>query len=238
MHTDPAIDSQSAGRRTRLAWYSYDLGNTAVEFAIPLYLATWIVTDLGVPAWAFGLASALSSWAIGLSGPYLGVHADERRTRRQWFSISVILATVLLVSLGFLPQEGGAALAVIVITAMAANYFFQLSSLIYNASMLTAATGKNVVSVSSAGLAWSFLGGAVGVGIVELVVSGRLIPGVSGRGYALVPAALLFLLCSLPGIYTHRLWQKKSDVVRMPKGNLHARVKIIWNESSRQYRAG
>lgn len=238
MHTDPAIDSQSAGRRTRLAWYSYDLGNTAVEFAIPLYLATWIVTDLGVPAWAFGLASALSSWAIGLSGPYLGVHADERRTRRQWFSISVILATVLLVSLGFLPQEGGAALAMIVITAMAANYFFQLSSLIYNASMLTAATGKNVVSVSSAGLAWSFLGGAVGVGIVELVVSGRLIPGVSGRGYALVPAALLFLLCSLPGIYTHRLWQKKSDVVRMPKGNLHTRVKILWNESSRQYRAG
>ena len=238
MYTDPATDPQSAGRRTRLAWYSYDLGNTAVEFAIPLYLTTWIVSDLGVAAWVFGIATAVSSWAIGLSGPYLGVRADERRTRRNWFSASVGIAAVLLLSLGFLPRSGTAALAVIVVTAMAANYFFQLSSLIYNASMLTASAGQNVVSISSTGLAWSFLGGAVGVAIIELVISGRLIPGVSGRGFALVPAALFFIVCALPGIYTDRLWQKKSDAVHMPEGSLHQRMRILWNESSRQYRAG
>jgi hypothetical protein len=45
MHTDPQMSVTSAaenpgarGRRTRLAWYAYDLGNTSVEFAIPLYL--------------------------------------------------------------------------------------------------------------------------------------------------------------------------------------------------------
>ncbi|NLV71265.1 MAG: hypothetical protein GXY46_01475 [Actinobacteria bacterium] len=238
MYTDPATDPQSAGRRTRLAWYSYDLGNTAVEFAIPLYLTTWIVSDLGVAAWVFGIATAVSSWAIGLSGPYLGVRADERRTRRNWFSASVGIAAVLLLCLGFLPRSGTAALAVIVVTAMAANYFFQLSSLIYNASMLTASAGQNVVSISSTGLAWSFLGGAVGVAIIELVISGRLIPGVSGRGFALVPAALFFIVCALPGIYTDRLWQKKSDAVHMPEGSLHQRMRILWNESSRQYRAG
>lgn len=238
MHTDPATDPQDAGRRTRLAWYSYDLGNTAVEFAIPLYLTTWIVSDLGVAAWIFGLASAVSSWAIGLSGPYLGVRADERRSRRQWFSISVVVATALLASLVFFPRSGTGALTAIVVTAMAANYFFQLSSLIYNASMLTAATGQNVVSISSIGLAWSFLGGAVGVGVIELVISGRIISGVSGRGYALLPAALLFLVCAAPGIYTPRLWQKRSDTVDIPQGGLHSRMRILWDESSRQYRAG
>jgi len=238
MHTDPATDSQDAGRRTRLAWYSYDLGNTAVEFAIPLYLTTWIVSDLGVAAWVFGLASAVYSWAIGLSGPYLGVRADERRSRRQWFSVSAVVAAALLVSLPLYPRSGTAALAAIVVTAMAANYFFQLSSLIYNASMLTAATGQNVVAISSTGLAWSFLGGAVGVGVIELVISGKVIPGVSGRGYALLPAALFFLLCALPGIYTDRLWQKKSDVVEIPQGSLHSRMKVLWDESSRQYGAG
>lgn len=238
MHTDPAKDVEAAGRRTRLAWYSYDLGNTAVEFAIPLYLTIWIVSDLGVAAWVFGLASAASSWAIGLSGPYIGVHADERHTRRQWFAVAVVIAAALLGSLCFLPRTGTAALAVIVIIAMAANYFFQLSSLIYNASMLTAASGHNVVSVSSVGLGWSFLGGAVGVGIIELVVSGKLIPGLSGRGYALLPAALFFIACALPGIFTDKLWQKKCDEVAIPSGRLHSRIRTLWKESSREYRAG
>lgn len=238
MHTDPATDVEATGKRTRLAWYAYDLGNTAVEFAIPLYLTIWIVGDLGIRAWVFGIASAVSSWAIGFSGPYIGVHADERRTRRQWFAVSVSIAALLLGILGFLPRTNATALVAVVITAMAANYFFQLSSLIYNASMLTAAAGHNVVSVSAAGLGWSFLGGAAGVGIIELLVSGKLIPGVSGRDHALLPAALLFIALALPGIFTDKLWQKKSETVSIPRGALHHRIRVLWKESSREFRAG
>jgi hypothetical protein len=64
---------ETSARRTRWAWYSYDFGNTAIEFAVPLYLTVWIVSDLRVQAWIFGLASALSSWAIGLSGQPRGL---------------------------------------------------------------------------------------------------------------------------------------------------------------------
>ena len=101
---------------------------------------------------------------------------------------------------------------------MLGNYAFQLTSLIYNASMLSAAEGDNVVSVSSRGMALSFLGGAIGVGIMESVTSGRLIPGVSGSGYAMLPAALFFLVCSLPGIFTPKLWQKKTGPVKQAAG--------------------
>ena len=190
---------ESSARRTRWAWYSYDFGNTAIEFAIPLYLTVWIVSDLGVKAWVFGLASALSSWAIGLSGPYIGVSADERRTRRLWFTVAMVVATLLLGSLSLLPHAGASDLVVLLVVAMLGNYAFQLTSLIYNASMVNAAEGDNIVSLSSRGMALSFLGGAIGVGIMELVISGRLIPGVSGRGYAMLPAALVFLVCSLAG---------------------------------------
>src|SRR5512140_1898055 len=127
--------SDSSARRTRWAWYSYDFGNTAIEFAIPLYLTVWLVSDLGVKAWVFGLASALSSWAIGLSGPYIGVSADERRTRRLWFTVAMVVATLLLGSLSLLPHAGGSGIAVLLIVAMLGNYAFQLTSLIYNASM-------------------------------------------------------------------------------------------------------
>jgi UMF1 family MFS transporter len=241
----PVVDShfpterpETSARRARWAWYSYDFGNTTIEFAIPLYLTIWIVSDLGVQAWIFGLATALSSWAIGLSGPYIGVSADEKRTRRLWFTVAMLAATVLLGSLSLLPHGGTTQLAIVVIVAMLGNYAFQLTSLIYNASMLSASEGDNVVSVSSRGMALSFLGGAIGVAVMELVTSGNLVPGVSGRGYAMLPAALFFLVCSLPGIFTPKLWQKKTDPVAMPPGRLHHRMLELWRESSREHRAG
>lgn len=238
MHNDHERGAQASGKRTRWAWYAYDFGNTSVEFAIPLYLTLWIVNDLGVSAWVFGLASAASSWAIGLSGPYIGVNADEKHRRRQWFMISAFTAAVLLASLSILPRSGTPAVLTILVVAMVANYFFQLSSLIYNASMLSAASGANVVSVSSVGMGLSFLGGVVGVGVIELVVSGRLIPGISGRSYALVPAAAVFLACAIPSIFASRLWQKEAEAEPGPQGKLHHRIRLVWKESSREHHAG
>jgi MFS-type transporter involved in bile tolerance (Atg22 family) len=234
----PQSETTASGRRTRLAWYTFDFGNTSVEFAIPYYLTPWMVNGLGIPAVAFGLASAASSWAIGLSGPYIGVSADEKRTRRQWFIVSALIAAVLLATLNILPHSGTLALAGVLVAAMVANYFFQLSSLIYNASMLSAAGGANVVSVSSLGMGLSFLGGVVGVGVIQLFISGRLIEGVSGQEYALIPAAGVFLACTIPSIFAKKLWQRKADPVDIPQGKLHHRMKELWQQASHEYRAG
>lgn len=238
MHKDPATSSTGAARRTRLAWYAYDLGNTTVEFAVPLFLTIWMIEDLGVAAWVFGIASAFSSWAIGLSGPYIGVHADERRRRRGWFTASALAAVLLLSLIAFLPHTGTTALLLVLLVSVTANYFFQLSSLIYNASMLTAARGANVVSVSSLGIGLSYLGGLAGIAVIQLLVDGRLIPGVSGRAYAVLPAAIIFLVCAVPSFYARGLWQKVEDAMEIPPGRLHQRMRRLWDESARQYRAG
>jgi MFS-type transporter involved in bile tolerance (Atg22 family) len=231
--------NESTARRTRLAWYAYDFGNTSVEFAIPYYMTPWIVNDLGVPAVVFGLASAASSWAIGLTGPYIGVNADEKHRRRQWFTFSVLVAALLLALLNVLPRGSTAAVAGVLVAAMVANYFFQLSSLIYNASMLSAAGRANVVSVSSLGMALSFLGGLVGVGVIQLFISGKVFAGVTGQGYALLPAAAVFLICTIPSVFAKRLWPTKGpEVVQSPPGKLHHRMKALWQEASREYHAG
>lgn len=239
MHTDHAKSFPASGRRTRLAWYAYDLGNTAVEFAIPLYFTLWVVNDLGVPAWVFGLASAASSWAIALTGPYLGVYADERRKRRHWFVQAVLLSGLLLILPSFIPHDGNGGLVAILLVAAAANYLFQLANLIYNASMLRAAGQQNVISVSSTGMALSFVGGGAGVGISILLVEGYLVPGVSGRQYALIPAALVFVLSAIPGMLTKAMWQKKpEEATALPAGSMIRRVRELWRASSREYHAG
>jgi MFS-type transporter involved in bile tolerance (Atg22 family) len=238
MRASPKRDSPASARRTRLAWYAYDLGNTTVEFAVPLYLTIWIVQDLGVAAWVFGLITAISSWAIGLSGPYIGVRVDERHERRRWYIASVLSSSALLGLITFLPHQGTAAIVSLLAVSMAATYLFQLSALIYNASMLTAAHGANVVSVSALGIGLSYIGGLVGIALIETLVSGHLIPGVSGRGYAALPAAFIFLVSSVPSFYARALWQKASDVIQVPEGRLHRRMYTVWKDSSRQYRAG
>jgi MFS-type transporter involved in bile tolerance (Atg22 family) len=233
--------TNSDAKRTRLAWYAYDFGNTSIEFAIPFYLTPWIVNDLGVSAVVFGLASAASSWAIGLSGPYIGVHADEKRRRRTWFTVSALIAAILLASLNILPGSSTAGIIAVLVAAVAANYFFQLSSLVYNASMLNAAGNANVVSVSALGMALSYLGGIVGVGVIQLFMSERLVADGFDRGWALFPAAAVFLLCTIPSIFAKRLWRtEQSNLAPNAKtaDNLHHRMMTLWRASSQQYKVG
>ncbi len=232
----------SSGRRSRAAWYTYAFGNTSVQYAIPYYLTPYIVIDLGVPAVAFGLASALSSWAIGFSGPFIGVNADEKHKRRQWFILATLSAAILFAALGFLPHNGTLAVVGVLVTAMLANYFFQLSGLVSNASMLRAAGDTNVVSVSSLGMGLSFIGGVFGVGVIQVFISGRVFASMNDRGFALAPAAIVFLLFALPSIFAHRLWQNKEDPkgnhATTPEGSVRNRMLALWRESSREHRAG
>ena len=240
----PALDfdEQTADRRsrsrTRAAWYSADLGYMAVEFAIPLYLTPWMVTQLGVPATIFGLASALSSWAVALSGPYIGVRADERLTRRRWYGGSAFFAAVLLALLYFLPHGTSSAVVGLVIIAVVANYFFQLAGFIYNASMLEAAGGANIVSVSSIGMGIAYIGGVVGILVIKLVVSDTVLHGGNTEGFALSLAALLFLISVIPGVLARGLWQNQGRRPREREGRRLRRILALWQQASREHDAG
>ncbi|HEY5528354.1 MAG TPA: MFS transporter, partial [Thermoleophilia bacterium] len=210
----------------------------AVEFAIPLYLTPWMVTQLGVPATIFGLASAISSWAVALSGPYIGVRADERLTRRRWYGGSAFVAAILLGILYFLPHTTTGAIAGLVIIAVVANYFFQLAGFIYNASMLEAAGGANIVSVSSIGMGIAYIGGVAGILVIKLLVSNTVLHGGNSDGIALSLAALLFLLSVVPGVLAKGLWQSTDQRPQKREGRLLRRMLALWRQASREHDAG
>jgi UMF1 family MFS transporter len=238
---DEELPKPPALSRSLAAWYSADLGYMALEFAVPLYLAPWMVTQLGVPATIFGLASAVSSWAVALSGPYIGVRADERLSRRRWFGGSALVAGLLLGMLFFLPHGTSAAIAGLVLIAMVGNYFFQLTGFIYNASMLQASGGADIVRVSSIGTGISYVGGVVGILIVKLLVSDKVLHGADSESIAISLAALLFLLSVIPGVLARGLWQT-TDGGRERQGaldgHLSRRMLVLWREASREHDAG
>ncbi|MCL5734572.1 MAG: hypothetical protein M1274_03130 [Actinobacteria bacterium] len=78
----------------------------------------------------------------------------------------------------------------------------------------------------------------VGIGVIQLFTSGRLISGMTGQGYALLPAAAVFLVCAVPSIFATRLWPRRAEVVHAPPGRLHHRIRELWQEAAQKYHAG
>ena len=210
----------------------------AVEFAIALYLTPWMVAQLGVPATIFGLAVAVSSWAVALSGPYIGVRADEHLSRRRWYSGSAFAAALLLGMLFFLPHSTGSAIFGLVIIAMVGNYFFQLAGFIYNASMLQASGGANIVRVSSIGMGLAYVGGVAGILLIKLLISDKVLHGGNSESIALSLAALLFLLSVIPGVLARGLWQSNERSRETEEGRLSRRMLVLWREASSEHDAG
>lgn len=218
------------------------MGYMAVEFAIPLYLTPWMVTQLGVPAVLFGIASAIASWSVAAAGPYIGVRADERLSRRRWYGWSAVVAAILIGSLYFLPHTGRAELTTLVIVAVFGNFFFQLAGFIYNASMLHAAGKSNVVTVSSIGMGIAYIGGVVGILLIKLLVSDKVLHGGASESIALTLAAGLFVLTVIPGVLARGLWQNRAqrpaEASELSSGRTAARIGGLWRQARREHRAG
>ena len=94
-----------------------------------------------------------------------------------------------------------------------------------------------MVSVSATGIGLSYLGGILGIALIEALVSGRLIPGVSGRAYAVLPAALIFLACSCPASTPADSGREASRSHRRRR-TVHRRIRELWKQASQEHRAG
>jgi UMF1 family MFS transporter len=79
-----------------------------------------------------------------------------------------------------------------------ANYFYEGGITFYNSLLVDVSNSKSIGKISGLGVAIGYLGAICGLLLVEPLTQGKLIAGVTGREYAFLPTALLFLLFALP----------------------------------------
>jgi UMF1 family MFS transporter len=188
-----------AGARERWSWAFYDFANTIFSMNIAtLYFAVWIVVERGASNTAYSLATSLSSLAVLLLAPWLGLVSDGSRRRKPWvvsFTLLCFAATLALSPLGGrLPGTG--ALPLLALFAVA-NAAYQLALPFYNAMMPELVPAERQGRLSGLGTALGYAGSISGVLLVSLFVEGRIGAG-GGRQAAFVPTACLFLFFSLP----------------------------------------
>ena len=210
-------------------WALYDFANSIVVGVFALYFSQWLVIDNQVSDLWFNMIFFGASLMLIFAGPIGGAVADKFHTQ-MWFIRSATAAqyafgvACALVTL-FAPPGQATAIAA-ALCFMAILFFYQFSLGFYNALLPELAPPGKQGLVSGIGQAANWLGQLFGLLLTLPFASGAIyFFGATGRAQPLLPAVILFILCSLPML----IWFKQKNVrVRGATYAVHKELKTYW----------
>ncbi len=189
-------------RKAQIGWVTYDFADTIFSMNIlTFYFSPWIILTLGVSDIYYSISYSLSMVMVAVTMPGLGRIADQTGGKLKglrMFTTLCVLSTVLI-SLVAMIHPGlmtTATLALILFSF--ASYFYGGSITYYNSLLSDVSSPDNAGKISGLGAGLGYIGAIVGLLLVTPITEGKLIPGISGREYAFLPTALLFMLFALP----------------------------------------
>lgn len=150
-----------------LAWALYDLANTAFSFnVLSVYFPLWAKAQ-GASDSALSLAFAASMLLVAFASPILGAVSDRGRRRVPMLAATTSACVLLTALLGWGP------LPTALVLYAAANFFFQLGLVFYDALLPAVAGHADVGSVGGAGVGIGYLGSFLGLGAGALILAAR-----------------------------------------------------------------
>ncbi len=167
-----------------------------------------MVIDNGVPDLWFNATLILSSVALLVTSPVLGLTSDRAvpRLRYLWYCSAIMFVCGLAIPLvGFNIQDHTTRVTLALVLFFAIMYAYQLSLVFYNA-MLSGISQPGAYSrVSGSGLAWGWVGGIIAVLFILPFVQGFVPPfQPASRLHAILPSTVLFGILALVSLYLLR----------------------------------
>ena len=183
-------------------WVLYDVGNSAftmlVSTIFPIYF-NHLAGQAGISSVNYlaywGYAASVCTLLVAVLGPTLGALADTRNSKKQIFTVFLLVGVAGCALLGFTTSW----LWFLVIFILAKTSYS--SSLIFYDSMLTDVTEpERMDQVSSQGFAWGYIGSCIPfvAGIAVVLGGGRF--GLTIQPCMIIAFGIMFLcflLCFL-----------------------------------------
>lgn len=195
--------------KTQFGWAMYDFANTIFSMNIvTFFFSPWIILTLGVEDIYYSISYSASMILVAITMPGLGRRADQSGGKMKGLKIFTLMCAffTVLLSLAAMIHLSVVTTAAIALTCFAgANYFYEGGITYYNALLVDVSNTANIGKVSGIGVGMGYAGAIAGLLLVMPLTDGKLIAGVSGREYAFLPTAMLFLLFALPTF----LWVKE-----------------------------
>jgi UMF1 family MFS transporter len=213
--------------RSAIAWSLYDFGYSLFAYVVfARYLSDWVITDLGHPDWVVTSGQVVAALTLVLLMPLAGVAADVIGRHRPLLALFTAVAAGSGVGLGLINPDIGAfgVLPLLLLGIVAAV-----------ATSLTFAQFDPMLAAVSPRRHWNVVSGvAVAAGFVGIIVWLTVLHGTFvGEGdkqHAFIPAALIFLVVSLPLIlFAH-------EPRRVRPGLEHVPARRIWRVAREQQR--
>jgi len=229
--------------RKILNYALYDFANSSfttiiITFIFSTYFAQQIVKDpiLGQSYW--GWAIGVSGFAVAVTGPFLGAISDKKNLKVTFLRTFSLLCIILTCFLWFAkPSEDYIFFTLIIVVA--ANFFYELSLLFYNALLKTVSSEKNLGKSSGASYALGYLGG-----ILILLLAIKLfidtenpVFGLKKENYENVRAisffvSLWFLIFSIPLLISAKKTLIKNTLIKNKSeiGLFSQIQKLVWDK--------
>jgi UMF1 family MFS transporter len=216
----PQIHRQST--RSRLAWYAYDIGNSAYAAVVLLavYAAYFKEQVVGGPEGSrlWGISVGIAMLVVAVISPVLGVIADFAGRKKRFLLFFTALACLATASLFFVRQ--GDVLAGMLLFILA-EIGYRGGQVFYNALLPEVAEREETGRVSGNGWAIGLVGGVVCLGLVLALIT--LIEGAWIVRLSLVMTALYFAFFALPLF----LWlRERAQHQPMPPGESYVTVAL------------
>jgi UMF1 family MFS transporter len=179
---------KSNPRLARFSWCLYDLANTIFSMNIvSLYFVLWLTVERDCPELYYSLALGISIFLAALIMPIIGDITDKLR-RRVPFLAGFTLACVFCTALLGLVKTTFFALFFFAL----ANFFYQLSGVVYNSILPQVSTPQTLGRTSGLGVSLGYLGAILGLLLVKPFLE------LGGKQATFIPTAFLFLFFAVP----------------------------------------
>jgi UMF1 family MFS transporter len=204
-----ASNTRTPTRAAVIAWSLWDWGSAAFNavvttFVFAVYLAGESFGDEDVIAAQLGWALAIAGFLIAVLAPVTGARSDSSGRRKFWLGVNTFVVVALTAGMFFvLPSPEYLLLGLVLLAA--ANVFFELAGVSYNAMLAQVSTPRTIGKVSGFGWGMGYIGGIV---LLLIVYFGFISPevglfGVTGENgldvrVTMLIAAAWFGLFALP----------------------------------------
>jgi UMF1 family MFS transporter len=163
---------RSLWRRDVIGWSLYDFANTIYSMNIvSLYLKRYIVEDLHHPDHYFDLPFSISMLLAAILLPGLGALSDYSGKKKTFLFLFTLTGCAAVGLLALVPTWMIAATMVLFIVA---NFSYEAGQPFYNALLYSVADGRQARLVSGVGVALGYVGSVVGMVLVLPFVTGEL----------------------------------------------------------------
>ncbi|MCE5302358.1 MAG: MFS transporter [Planctomycetaceae bacterium] len=197
------------------AWAMYDWANSAYStllITVVLHYVQEIVLPdrRGPAAFAWGIGSAM--FAAALLSPLVGAAADANRSKRRWLAVTALGGSAAALGMAAAPPDQP---WLVLAAFVAMGLCFELSLVPYNGFLPEITTEATINRVSAFGFALGYLGGAIPLALIWLIVDrGRGAFGLSEAGVDRLGILLLgawWGAFSLPALWVLRDRQPPPD---------------------------